>query len=167
MREWEGEKMFLKMLDWIRIIGVAVAFFFGYQIGFKDGYDPMVQLHFMIPIIIVAIAGMSGLEGIFFGKKSAELKGFETGSNYQKQSAIALLSYAVIALLVYFANWGIKAELTILFTFIFFFFFSAINHGMEAVKKKNYKWQNINRPFITLLLIAGLIYPVIKAIQGL
>ena len=159
--------MFLKILDWLRIIGVAIAFFFGYQIGFADGYDPVAQLHFMVPIIIVAIAGISGLEGIFFGKKSAKLKGFETGSNYQKQSAIALLSYAVIALVVYFANWGIKAELTILFTFIFFFFFSSINHGMEAVKKKNYKWQNVNRPFITLLLIAGLIYPVVKAIQGL
>lgn len=159
--------MLLKSLDWIRIIAVAIAFYFGYQIGFKNGYDPVAQLHFMIPIIIVAIAGISGFEGIFFGKKSAELKGFETGSNYQKQSAIALLSYAVIALVIYFANWGIKAELTILFTFMFFFFFSAINHGLEAVKHKNYKWQNINRPFITLLLIAGLIYPVIKVLQNL
>ena len=159
--------MLLKSLDWIRIIAVAIAFYFGYQIGFKNGYDPVAQLHFMIPIIIVAIAGISGFEGIFFGKKSDELKGFETGSNYQKQSAIALLSYAVIALVIYFANWGIKAELTILFTFMFFFFFSAINHGLEAVKHKNYKWQNINRPFITLLLIAGLIYPVIKVLQNL
>ncbi|MCF7794366.1 MAG: hypothetical protein K9N09_12005 [Candidatus Cloacimonetes bacterium] len=159
--------MLLKILDWIRILAVGVAFFFGYQIGFEHGYDPIAQLHFMIPIIIVAIAGISGLEGILCGKKSAELKGFETGSNYQKQSAIALLSYAVIALLIYFANWGIKAELTILFTFIFFFFFSAINHGLEAVKNKNYNWQNINRPFITLLLIAGLVYPVVKALQNL
>ena len=153
------------MLDWIRILGVAIAFYFGYHIGFADGYDPVVQLHFMIPIIIVAIAGMSGLEGILFGKKSVELKGFETGSNYQKQSAIVLLSYAVIALVVYFCKWGIKAELTVLF--VFMFFFSAINHGMEAIKHENYKWQNINRPFITLLLIAGLIYPVVKSLQGL
>ena len=159
--------MFLKVLDIIRILSVSIAFFFGYQIGFADDYDPVAQLHFMIPIIIVAIAGISGFEGIFFGRKSAELKGFEAGSNYQKQSAIALLSYAVVSLVVYFANWGIKAELTILFTFIFFFFFSGINHGLDAFKRKNYKWQNINRPFITLLLIAGLIYPVVKALQNL
>lgn len=157
--------MFLKMLDWIRIIGVGLAFYFGYQIGFEKGYDPIAQLHFMIPVIIVTIAGISGFEGIFFGKKSAKLKGFETGSNYQKQSAIALLSYAIIAIVVCCLNWGIKAELTILFTFIFFFIFSGLNHGLEAIKNKNYKWQNINRPFITLLLIAGLIYPVIKALQ--
>ncbi|NQV19134.1 MAG: hypothetical protein HQ534_11410 [Armatimonadetes bacterium] len=158
--------MLLKLLDIIRIVSVAVAFFFGYQIGFADGYDPIAQLHFMIPIIIVAIAGISGLEGIFFAKKSAELKGFEVGSNYQRQSAIALLSYAAAAIIVYISNWGIKAELTILFAFIFFFFFSGINHGVDAIRRKNYKWQNINRPFITLLLIAGLIYPVIKALQS-
>ena len=158
--------MFLQLLDIIRIVSVSVAFYFGYQIGFSHGYDPIAQLHFMIPIIIVAIAGISGLEGIFFAKKSAELKGFEVGSNYQRQSAIALLSYAATAIIVCIGNVGIKAELTILFAFIFFFFFSGINHGVDAIKRKNYKWQNINRPIITLLLIAGLIYPVIKALQS-
>lgn len=156
------------MFDVARIMIVAVSFFFGYTIGFAENqYNPESQLHFMIPLIISAIAGISGFEGLFFSKKSAELKGFEVGSNYQKQSAISMLSYAVIALIVYFLNWGIKAELTILFTFIFFFFFSGINHAVDAVKNNNYRWQNINRPFITFLLIAGLIYPVIKAMKNL
>jgi len=159
--------MLLKSLDNIRIVSVFIAFFFGYQIGFANGYDPIAQLHFMIPVIIIAIAGLSGLEGIFFSRESAQLKGFETGSNYQKQSAIALLSYAVVAIFVYISNWGIKAELTILFAFIFFFFFSGLNHGLDAIRRKNYKWQNINRPFISLLLVAGLIYPVLKALQRL
>ena len=158
--------MLLQLLDIIRIASVSVAFYFGYQIGFSHGYNPIAQLHFMIPVIIVAIAGLSGLEGIFFAKKTAELKGFEVGSNYQRQSAIALLSYATTAIIVYLGDFGIKSELTILFAFIFFFFFSGINHGVDAIRRKNYKWQNINRPFITLLLIAGLIYPVIKALQS-
>ncbi|MCD4772669.1 MAG: hypothetical protein K8R41_04685 [Bacteroidales bacterium] len=158
-------KYLLKLLDILRITGVTVAFYWGYQIGFAETYNPIAQLHFMIPVIIVAVAGISGLEGIFFAKKSAELKGFEVGSNYQRQSAIALLSYAVIAVVVYLCNWGIKAELTILFTFIFFFFFSAINHGINAVKNKNYRWQNVNRPFITFILIAGLVYPVLMALK--
>jgi hypothetical protein len=95
------------------------------------------------------------------------MKGFEVGSNYQRQSAIALLSYAFIAVLVYFVNWGIKAELTVFFVFIFFFFFSGINHAIDAIKRKNYKWQNINRPFITLLLIAGTVYPVVMVLKML
>jgi len=159
--------MFSNILDILRILIVCVAFFFGYQIGFADGYNPVAQLHFMVPVIIVAIAGISGFEGLFFAKASAKIKGFEVGSNYQRQSAIALLSYGVVAIIVYFTSWGIKAELTIFFTFIFFFFFSGINHAVDAIKRKNYKWQNINRPVITLLLIAGMIYPVIMALKTL
>jgi len=158
--------MFLKILDNVRIIIVCFAFFWGYKIGFDFGYNPIAQLHFMIPVIIVAIAGISGLEGLLFGEKSAKLKGFEIGSNYQKQSAIGMLSYAFVAIIVYLSNWGIKAELTIFFAFIFFFFFSGINHLYDAVKHKNYKWQNINRPFIVLLLIAGMIYPVWMALKN-
>jgi len=157
--------MILQLLDILRIIIVCIAFFLGYSIGFDDGYDPVAQLHFMIPVVIGAIAGISGLEGLLFSRKTAEMKGFETGSNYQRQSAIALLSYAVIAITVYFINWGIKAELTIFFTFYFFFFFSGINHGIDAIRRKNYKWQNINRPFLVLLLFAGMIYPVIMALK--
>jgi len=155
--------MILKILDILRILIVCAAFFFGYRIGFASGYDPIAQLHFMIPVIIVAIAGISGVEGLFFGKESAELKGFETGSNYQRQSAIALLSYAAAAIFIWLVKWGIKAELTVFFVFIFFFIFSGVNHLADAIRRKNYRWQNINRPFITLLLVAGMIYPLVMA----
>ncbi len=159
--------MLLKILDILRILIVSAAFFFGYQIGFANGYNPFAQLHFMIPVIIVAVAGISGLEGLLFADKSAAIKGFETGSNYQRQSAIALLSYAVIAIVVYICNWGIKAELTIFFAFIFFLFFSGINHGIDAIKRRNFEWQNINRPFITLILIAGMAYPIYRTLKSL
>lgn len=159
--------MIIKILDILRIVIVCLTFNFGYNIGFAHEYDPIAQLHFMIPVIIATIAGISGLEGLFFAKKTAEAKGFETGSNYQRQSAIALLSYAFVAILVYFCNWGIKSELTIFFTFIFFFIFSSINHAIDAIKRKNYKWQNINRPFITLALVLGMIYPIVMALKKL
>lgn len=159
--------MIPKILDILRILSVSIAFFFGYMIGFNDGFHPEAQLHFMIPIVIAAIAGLSGIEGLFFGKQSAEAKGYEVGSNYQRQSAIALLSYAVVAIFVSLCNWGIIAELTIFLAFMFFLIFSGINHTVDAVKNKNYKWQNINRPFITLLLIAGMIYPLIAVLKNL
>jgi hypothetical protein len=159
--------MLIKIFDIARIVLVSFSFFWGYKIGYTHGYDPIAQLHFMIPAIIVSIAGISGLEGLLFADQSAEAKGFETGSNYQRQSAIALLSYAAIAILVYFMDWGIKAELSIFFAFIFFFIFSAVNHAADAIKRKNYRWQNLNRPFISLLLIAGMIYPVIMALKTL
>lgn len=158
--------MFIQILDIVRIVLVGIAFYFGYSIGFADDtYDPISQLHFMIPLVVIAIAGISGIEGLLWGKKAAEAKGYEIGSNYQKQSAFALISYAFGAIVVYFANLGINSELTILMVFIFFFTLSAGNHGLEAIRKKNFKWQNINRPFILILLIAGFIYPIIKLIK--
>lgn len=157
--------MFIQMLDMLRILLVGIAFYFGYSIGFTGTYNPEAQLHFMIPVVVVAIAGISGIEGLFFGKKAALAKGYETGSNYQKQSSFALLSFAAGAILVYFVNWGLEAELTVLFIFLFFFTLSAGNHGLEAIRHKNYKWQNINRPFILLLMVAGFIYPVYMALQ--
>lgn len=159
--------MISNILDVTRILGVSSAFFFGYLFGFKGSYNPELQLHIMIPIIIISVAGLSGIEGIFFSRQAAEAKGYEVGSNYQKQSAIGLLSYPVVAILVLIFNWGIIAELTIFFAFIFFMIFSGINHLADAIKRKNYKWQNINRPILTILLIAGMIYPVVSVLSKL
>lgn len=159
--------IFFNILDISRIALVTVAIFFGYQIGFREGYDPVAQLHFMVPLIIVAVAGISGAEALIWPKQAAEAKGYETGSNYQRQSAIALLSYAFIAVLVAITGWGLHAELTIYFAFLFFLVFSGMNHARDAIRNRNYKWQNINRPFITLLLIAATAYPVSMALLAL
>lgn len=159
-------KTILSIMDFVRIAWVWLAFYIWYSIGFKSWiYNPQAQLHFMIPIIILCIAWLSWLEWLLFGKQASELKWYESWSNYQIQSSIALLSYTVIAILIYFLNWWIKAELTIFFCFIFFFIFSWLNHGIQAFKYKNFKWQNINRPFITLLLILWMIYPIIFALK--
>ncbi|MCD4681258.1 MAG: hypothetical protein K8S00_12810, partial [Bacteroidales bacterium] len=67
-------KYLLKSLDILRVAGVIVAFYWGYQIGYAETYNPIAQLHFMIPVIIVAISGTSGFEGLFFGNESAKMK---------------------------------------------------------------------------------------------
>lgn len=42
----------LSLLDFIRIFGVAVVFFFGYQRGFEaDYYNPQAQLHFLLSLL--------------------------------------------------------------------------------------------------------------------
>jgi len=154
--------MLSNIVDIIRILLVCAAFFFGYQIGFAgEEYDPAKQLNFMIPLVIAAVAGISGLEGLLFGDKAAEAKGYEKGSKYQKQSAIALLSYTFMAFVVSAAHWGTLAELTVFGAFIFFFIFSGLLHALSAIRDRNLAWQNVNRPFITLMLIAGMVYPVV------
>lgn len=160
--------MLSNIIDVFRILLVSASFFFGYLIGFAgDEYDPARQLNFMIPIVIVAVAGISGLEGLLYADKAAEAKGYEKGSKYQKQSAIALLSYTFMAIVVYFAKWGTLAELAVFGSFIFFFVFSGYVHAVSAIRDKNLAWQNINRPFITLMLIAGMVYPVVMYFKTL
>jgi hypothetical protein len=51
--------------------------------------------------------------------------------------------------------------------FAFFLAFSGVNHAVDAFRRRNVSWQNVNRPFISLLLIGGMIYPVVLALKGL
>ena len=152
--------MLIKLIEFIRIASCCFGIFWAYSVG-MDGSDPAGGvLHIITPWVVAGIAGTSGIEGLFFGKQTEREKGFEQGSNYQKQSAFALLSYAIVSLAVYFSDWGAHAELTILLAFMFFMVFSAFNHGREAIVNNNYTWANLNRPFLTLLMIASLWYPV-------
>ncbi|MAZ93843.1 MAG: hypothetical protein HN336_08935 [Lentimicrobiaceae bacterium] len=152
--------MVIKIIEFIRIAGATFGTFWAYQVGMNTITPYESVLHILTPWLIVSIAGTSAIEGLFFGKQSAAEKGFVNDGNYAYQSRIGLLSYAVISLLVYFENWGPKAELTIILTFLFFMFFSALNHGYQAFVKKNYHWENLNRPFLTILLIVAIWYPV-------
>lgn len=152
--------MIIKIIEIIRIAGASFGIYWAYYIGMSTSTPAESVLHILTPWIIVSIAGTSAIEGLFFGKQAAAEKGFKNDGSYAYQSRIGLLSYAVISLVVYFANWGTNAELTIMLTFLFFMFFSAINHGYQAVAHHNYHWANLNRPFLTALLIGAMWYPV-------
>lgn len=152
--------MIIKIIEAIRIAGASFGIYWAYYVGMTTTTPHESVLHILTPWIIVSIAGTSAIEGLFFGKLAAKEKGFQNDGNYAYQSRIALLSYAVIALVVYFANWGTDSELTILLTFMFFMFFSALNHGYQAIAHHNYHWANLNRPFLTALLIGAVWYPV-------
>jgi uncharacterized membrane protein YtjA (UPF0391 family) len=156
-----------KFLDIFRIMAVVAVFFAGYSIGFSETYDPVAQIRFMTPLVIFVVAGISGLEGLLAGKKAAAAKGFTADGNYQRQSALAMVTLPVIAFLVWALRWGTLSELTILFTFLLFFLLSGINHLADAITRKNYAWQNINRLFITLMMVAGFVYPVIMALKAI
>jgi hypothetical protein len=152
--------MIIKIIEILRIAGASFGIYWAYYVGMSTGTPAESVLHILTPWIIVSISGTSAIEGLFFGKQSAAEKGFKNDGGYAYQSRIALLSYAVISLIVYFANWGTNAEVTIMLTFLFFMFFSALNHGYQAVVNHNYRWENLNRPFLTALLIAAMWYPI-------
>jgi hypothetical protein len=152
--------MIIKIIELVRIVATAFGIFWSYY----SGDTPQEVLHLMSPWVIISIAGTSALEGLFFGKKAAIEKGFEQGSNYQIQSAIALLSYAIISFVVYYFGWGTNAELTIVLAFLFFMVFSAMNHTRSIIIDKNYKWANLNRPFLAIMLIAVMWWPLMGSL---
>ena len=152
--------MIIKILEFLRLAGVIAGYFISYFT-----YDTPEDILKSLTIwTIVSIAGLTGIEGLFFRKQAAKEKGFEQGSNYQIQSACAFLSIAIIAVFVVMANWGVKSYLTISFVFLLFLLMSTINHAYQAIVHKNLKWNNVIRPFQTLFLIAIYVYPVIEVL---
>ncbi len=96
--------MIIKIIEIIRIAGTSFGIYWSYNVGMTASNPHESVLHLLAPWIIVSIAGTSAIEGLFFGKQAAAEKGFKDDGNYAFQSRIALLSYAVISLVVYFAN---------------------------------------------------------------
>jgi hypothetical protein len=150
----------IKFLEIFRLIAVSAVIFFGYYF-YSD--EPAKLLHFMTPWLVVLIAGLSGLEGLLFGSKSAKAKGYAGGNEYQIQTDLIFLAMGIVAVFLYFANWGEKADLTLALLFVLSFFFSSLNHAYQAVFKSNKSRINMLRPVITLAMIAALIYPVVKS----
>ncbi len=154
--------MIIKILEITRIVG-AIA---GYFVAYFTTDDPAQMIKILTLWMILFIAGLSGIEGLFFPNQAAREKGYETGSNYQRQTAFFFLALAIMAVVVYFMKWGVFAELSLSFTFLLFLLMSTINHAYQAIAKKNFKWNNVIRPFQTLFLIAVYIYPVMKVLGG-
>lgn len=150
--------MIIKILEILRISGTGIGIFLAYYYG----KNPEQILSIMTPWLVTSIAGLSALEGLIWGKKAAEATGYETGSNYQKQSAFAFLSLAIMSLVIYFLKWDAMANITLVLTFILFLLMTAINHGYQAVAMKNHSWKNLIRPLLTALLIGVFWYPVVS-----
>ncbi|MCF8235445.1 MAG: hypothetical protein K9G67_11120 [Bacteroidales bacterium] len=150
--------MIIKILESLRIVGVIS----GYFIAYFTTDSPAEILHILTIWMIVSVAGLSGIEGLFFPDQAAKEKGFETGSNYQRQTAFFFLSMAIMSVIVFILKWGAAAEITLSLTFLIFMLFSGINHGWQSVAHRNFKWNNVIRPFQTLFLIAIFLYPLIK-----
>jgi len=149
-----------KIFEGSRIAGISLGIFFAYFLG--DG-DPEKTLHYLSFFVIVVLAGLTGIEGLFFGKASAESMGRESDPRYQKQSGGANLAFALTAVVVFILNWGLYADATILIATLIFFVISATIHTWEIFSMKNRSVKNLLRPLMTIALIAASAWPLISA----
>ena len=144
-------------------IGRWICVVLGFQFAFSQGTTPQDQLHILTPWIVVSLAGLTGIESVFFGQAASQLTGYAP-SAYQRQSGINNLAVAITALLAFFLQWGTYAEITVMTTLLIFLFLSASNHAWSAWKEGNHTIKNLLRPVLTVLLIAFVLPVMIGAI---
>ena len=112
--------------------------------GLSHSERPARQLDVLCIWVVVSIAGLTGIESIFFSDAAAQQSGYEKGSAYQRQSGLFNIALALTTLLVYLAGWDLHAKACLLIVLLTFLFFSAINHAYSAIKEHN-KSLNLSR----------------------
>mgnify|MGYP003638999625 CR=1 FL=1 len=145
-----------KFVETTRLVMVIFAF----TIMNSVNNNAVEMLHFLVLWMIVPLAGLTGLEGMFFSRVTAQSAGRAINNPYQKQSAANNLALAITALIVWVMNWGVTADATIMIATLCFFSISACVHTWEAIKLKNYRLKNLFRPIWTLALL-GVCLPVL------
>lgn len=137
----------------IRVISAGTGIFLAFLIP----NDPERQLNVLCLWVVVSLAGLTGIESVFFGQAAAEHSGYEKGSAYQRQSGLSNLALALTTLLIYILDWGLQAKVSLLIVLLVFLSFSSINHAYSALREHNTSLRNFFRPILTLLLLAMVI----------
>jgi hypothetical protein len=135
---------FLEILRWI---GVFLGIFF----AFLWGTGPLQQFSVFAIFTIIFVAGLTGIEGLFFGRSAVKVSGYDQGSAYQRQSAFNNLALAITAVLALLLGWGFYAYVGLLMVLLIFLTFSAINHFYTGMKDK-FVLNTLLRPILVVLL---------------
>lgn len=133
-------------------IGRYILVFVGFYLA-NTTNNPETQLITISSFCVIGIAGLTGIEGFFFGKYSSEIVGYQANSRYQKQSALNNISLATSSLIGVIGGFGVMYHLALLFVLLIFLFLSAANHMVDIFVAGNKNMRNFLRPIITLLLI--------------
>ncbi|MCF8130417.1 MAG: hypothetical protein K9N10_18050 [Deltaproteobacteria bacterium] len=157
-----SNKRICQALEITRWIGVVI----GFQLAFLSGTNPQQQLHIMTPWIVISLAGLTGIESLFFGKAASEITGYAP-SAYQRQSGFNNLSIALTAIMVFLFHWGTYAEITIMVVLLVFLFLSACNHAWSAWTEHNLNIRNLLRPAMTIALVAFVLPCIFQALNHL
>ena len=152
------------LIDWIRIFGVSIGYYFAFDAMAADESARAIRL--VTVVLGLALCATSAFEGLYLSEGSALAKGFDSASPgpnpYHRQSALWFVAGAAMSLVVFVCfPESSSANVTYILFVLFFLALSAFNHCYEAVRQCNLSWQNINRPFLFLGLIAGTI-PIIR-----
>lgn len=138
------------VLEYARWAGAGVGIFWANYVG----GSPAEQFSIITAWTVLAVAGLSGVESLFFGKSASQISGYGTGGAYQRQSGLNNLALALACVLAYTLGWGTMAQAALMSTLLIFLILSAANHAYSAFKEGNRNLRNLLRPVLTALLVA-------------
>lgn len=142
-------KVICNLLELSRYILLTLGVYFAENVTLSSGTRIIIFSQFAV----IGIAGLTGIEGIWFGKYSSFIVGYTPDSRYQKQSAINNLALACSSIVGNVLEPSVMYHLALLITLIFFLAMSGTNHLLDTIKNHNYKFRNILRPVISVMFI--------------
>ena len=151
-----------RVLEILRWVGVGIGIFLALLLG--EG--PVQQFSILCGWVVISLAGLTGIESVFFAQAASQISGYGYGGAYQRQSGLNNLALAVTTILVYALNWGFYAKITVMCVMLIFLTFSASNHAYSAIKEHNRSLRNFLRPIMTAVLLSAMIPFMVQAISA-
>lgn len=149
------------VLEYARWTGAGVGIFWANYVG----GSPTEQFGIITIWTVLAVAGLSGIESLFFGKAASRISGYGTGGAYQRQSGLNNLALALACILAYALGWGTMAQAALMSVLLIFLILSASNHAYSAFKEGNRNRRNLLRPVLTALLVVVILPYMIAALS--
>ena len=150
------------VLETARFGGVFAGFWF----AFSHVADPQLAFRGLSVCVVVSIAGMAGIESLFFRKRAAAVSGYADPGPYQRQSGFNNLAVATVGLVVFLLDWGTRAEAAICLVLLVFLTLSSINHAHSRWRDGNPSWRGYTRPLGTLILWIAIVPFMLRALAA-
>ncbi len=148
------------VLEVARFVGV----FGGFWLAYSQWDDPQLSFRVLSVCVVVSVAGIAGIESLFFCKPAAAASGYADPGPYQRQSAFNNLGVAIVGLVVFLLDWGTRAEATTFLVLLVFLALSSINHAHSRWRDGNPSWRGFTRPLGTLILWAATLPFMLRAV---
>jgi hypothetical protein len=140
---------------YIFILPVIALIVSAVQTATDPGLDRVHVLLDNLLFYVVYIQGCFSFVGlVFLGKEVAEFAGFDRGDgNFQREVGFVHLGFAAAGLMATQFEFFRTIQFWSALIIILFVFksASAVNHTIEAVRKKNYSWGNVSMVFNVLV----------------
>ncbi len=146
-----------------------------YALGGGGLYLALTQLNSDLPkatalasLTAVGIVGtMSFISHVLLHKQDAKQIGFKTDSiSFQFEVGFANLAFGVVAIISYFAHWGLQANTVLLLSYALYLFQAAILHAYTARADKKNRQPNLIRAGLTFLFSGTMLYIVLQVMNS-